>query len=64
MIEIDEGCIEIRKDFTYEKDTKSKVFGIFCVELKAKEVDEVLIRLVHETIRYIYHTNIQYLKID
>ena len=53
MMEIDKGCIKIRKDFICEKDTKSKVFRIFCMESKAKEVNEVLTGLANKIIRYI-----------
>ena len=53
MMEIDKGYIEIRKVFIYKKDTKYKVFEIFYVESRAKEVDKVLSGLSHDTIRYI-----------
>lgn len=51
-MDLNQNLIDIKKEYTYEKGTRSKVLAIYAVEREAKEIDEVLCDL--KSPRYSY----------
>ena len=47
---LEEGIIDIKKRFTYEKNTRSKVLTVYAIENEAQDVDERLCEI--KSLRY------------
>ena len=52
-MDINKGLIEVRKENTYERNMKSKVLVVYCVETYANNLDESLMELVNPIIKYV-----------
>ena len=54
---LEDNTIDIKKRFTYERNTRSKVLTVYAIEEEAKEVDEKLCELVSPGYKYVSYRN-------
>ena len=61
IMNFEEEIIEIKKDFTFKRDTKLKVLAFFYIEIKAKQINNQLTNLKHDNVQYISykHTKVK-----
>ena len=56
-LQIDEGLIDIKKEFTYEKGKRSKVLSVYAITSAAKEINEKLCIAKFSRYKYISYKN-------
>ena len=52
-MDINKGLIEVLKENIYERNMKSKVLAVYCVEIYTDNLDESLMELVNPIIKYV-----------
>ena len=53
IIQVEDRVLEIRKDYTFERDVKPKVLVMYCIENKMKHIDKRLLGIKHDNIKYV-----------